>query len=163
MGAYIGENNKARKIKGAYIGVDGVARKIKKAYIGVDGTAYEVGFVTDPVITIIFDLASYEAFGSTNYRCGNVKIGDTTYNANYSINNGIDQCTLTLPVGTIIGCITRANGTGYAGEVRINGETVFSGGYNIYEYTVTTNATIVLTATVEDVTNFADSVYITEQ
>ena len=37
--AYIGIDNKARKVKKMYIGVDGVARKIKKAYIGVGGVA----------------------------------------------------------------------------------------------------------------------------
>jgi hypothetical protein len=33
-GAYIGVDDKARKIKGGYIGIDGKARKIKKGYIG---------------------------------------------------------------------------------------------------------------------------------
>ena len=37
--AYIGIDNKARKVKKMYIGVGGVARKIKKAYIGVGGVA----------------------------------------------------------------------------------------------------------------------------
>ena len=41
-GAYIGVDNKARKVKKMYVGVDGVARKIKKAYIGVDGVAQQI-------------------------------------------------------------------------------------------------------------------------
>lgn len=38
-GAYVGVNNKARKIKKGYVGVNGKARKIKKVYIGVGGVA----------------------------------------------------------------------------------------------------------------------------
>lgn len=38
-GAYIGIDNKARKINGCFIGVDNVARKVKKIYVGVDGVA----------------------------------------------------------------------------------------------------------------------------
>lgn len=153
----------AYEISGGKTLVNGTAYSIDKGKALVGGTAYEVGFVTDPVITIIFEPDTYEAFGETQYRCGNLIIGDTTYNAKYFINNGVDQCSLTLPVGTVIGCVIRASGTGYAGEVRINGETVLSGGYQTYEYTATTNATIVLTATVKNVTNYADSVYITEE
>lgn len=155
-------NGTAYEIDGGKAMVDGTVYEIDHGVANVDGTAYEVGLASDPVITIIFDLASYEAFGETNYRCGEVIIGDTNYGQRYAVSNAVDQCTLTLPVGTVIGCIIRASGTGYAGEVRINGKTVLSGGYQTYEYTVTTNATIVLTATVKNISNFADSVYITE-
>ena len=152
----------AYEIDGGKTLIGGTAYSIDKGKTLVGGTAYEVGFVTDPVITIIYEPGTYYAFGETNYRCGNLEIGDTTYASYFFESNAIDQYTLTLPVGTIIGCVTRASGNGYAGEVRINGETVFSGGYNTYEYTVTTNATIVLTSTTKDIANFADSVYITE-
>lgn len=37
--AYVGVDNKAKKIKNIYVGVDDKARKVKKAYIGVNGVA----------------------------------------------------------------------------------------------------------------------------
>lgn len=37
--AYIGVDNKARKVKKIYIGVNNIARKVKKAYIGIGGVA----------------------------------------------------------------------------------------------------------------------------
>ena len=33
--AYVGVNNKAKKIKNIYVGIDNKARKVKSAYIGV--------------------------------------------------------------------------------------------------------------------------------
>lgn len=155
-------NGTAYEISGGRTLVNGTGYSIDKGKTLVGGTAYEVGFVVDPVITIIFELASYTMSGSTEYRCGEVQIDGTTYGKNYAISNGIDQCTLTVPIGTIITCVRRAMGTGYVGKIEVNGVTVSSGGYGTYDYTVTTNATIVLTATVKNVTNYADSVYITE-
>lgn len=48
--AYIGVNNKARKVTDAYVGFNGKARKVKKAYIGVDGVARLWMDNTEPVV-----------------------------------------------------------------------------------------------------------------
>lgn len=37
--AYVGVDNKAKKIKNIYVGIDDKARKVKKVYIGVNGVA----------------------------------------------------------------------------------------------------------------------------
>lgn len=128
MGAYIGENNKARKIKGAYIGVDGVARKIKKAYIGVDGIAYEVGF-GPAMVTITIT-------GSGNGVASLAINGERYY----------ESATIEVPVGTIVQCYTSIESSSDRGSayLSINGVKTYHETCNgIYpEYVVVGNATI---------------------
>lgn len=47
--AYVGVEDKARKIKKMYVGSNAVARKIKKGYVGVDGVARQFFSSADPV------------------------------------------------------------------------------------------------------------------
>lgn len=147
MGAYIGENNKARKIKGAYIGVDGVARKIKKAYIGVDGIAYEVGFDNGMrKITITCD------YDGSNNGSVIVSVGDFSYYDSGSCyvedwGTWTSPTTIEVPIGTPISFSVERNIS--KAEVILNGTVVFEE-YSDYaswyeEYTVTKNVTIAMT------------------
>ena len=47
--AYVGIEDKARKIKKGYVGHNAIARKIKKGYVGVDGVARQFFSSADPV------------------------------------------------------------------------------------------------------------------
>lgn len=144
MGAYIGENNKARKIKGAYIGVDGVARKIKKAYIGVNGVAYEVGFAPAMVIlTIAEDMRVYGTYTSLHIRYttpdGVEGMLETNENGTYKILKGSYE----FPIGTTIRIESEYMDSRIYQYLYLNGMRVAeSDNYYSYEYTLTTNTVI---------------------
>ena len=65
--AYIGVDNKARKISKGYIGVDGVAREISKGYVGVNGVAqlfYEANSFELPTYTGQYVISGDKTKGS---------------------------------------------------------------------------------------------------
>lgn len=149
MGAYIGENNKARKIKGAYIGVDGVARKIKKAYIGVNGIAREVGFASDTVILTIAtstnnsELVVYDTYTSLHitYETPEGVWGtlETEENGKYIIPVGDYE----FPIGTTIRIESEYMDSKIYQYLYLNGTKVEeSDNYFSYEHTLTTNTVI---------------------
>lgn len=83
----------------------------------VGGTAYEVGFATDPVITIIGD-GSYNSFGTTKY-AATITIDGTEYHSDGEI---------TVPVGTTITLGVMGNAYQYQyypGIVYLNGQEMF--------------------------------------
>ena len=48
-GAYVGVDDKARKLKSIYVGVDSVARKVKSGYVGVNGVARQFWQTGTPI------------------------------------------------------------------------------------------------------------------
>lgn len=127
-------------------------------------------------ITLKWEPYSYALYDTTSYISAKVKIEGTEYWNSFFIDNAIDQYTLSVPLGTTIICYYYALYGGYVGEVKINGNTVaqdvgnnsdnaFSKNRSEYEYVVTTDAIITLTAKANSTypsSRKSESVYITE-
>lgn len=58
LGAYIGANGTAQKIKSLYIGVNGIARRVLKGYIGVNGVA-RMFYISAPLPDFLIDFNGY--------------------------------------------------------------------------------------------------------
>lgn len=129
--AYIGIDDKSRKVKKMYIGVEGVARKVKKGYIGVNGVArlfysafpdeapaewdFMVAYSSDTTFTAEDDMwVRVHVFG----KCGNGggSSNNSTQRAGAGGNSGGYACSeLIIEKGQSIPC-TFTNGVAKFGE-----------------------------------------------
>jgi hypothetical protein len=149
-------NGTAYSISGGKTLVNGTAYSIKNGKTLVDGTAYGINFApSTAIITITGIPHSRYADGS----CSKVTINGTVYDAN-SVSASGGSISLEVPVGSEILCkVGYNNATAQAASthaVKINGETqtlkymsdstdgAYAGGYYYYNYTVKSNATMVL-------------------
>lgn len=126
---YQGVSGVARKVKQPFVGVSGVARKVKNAFVGVSGVArgcYE------SVVYVTVTITGNGTYGGTTY--AGVVYNGTTYTV---------ATTLTIPKGTVLQIISKANGITTWGNIYLNGTNV-NGSNTTYNYTVNSNSSIAL-------------------
>lgn len=143
----------AYEIDGGKTLIDGTAYSIDKGKTLVGGTAYEVGFATDPVITI----KRHSTITGTNSTYAKVTINGVVY-------DGSQEVTLILPIGTIIACYVGSSMASYKvydkdGNVKDQNELFVAGTYN---YEVVGNATVEVGAKNQQYVGWQAGIIITE-
>lgn len=93
--AYVGIDNKARKVKYIYVGVDGKARKVKKGYIGVGGVAklfYKLSGKVEKTLSLSAARRWPSAAGNDNYAifAGGNRNGVYSSGSTLGISNVVD-------------------------------------------------------------------------
>lgn len=142
----------AYEISGGKTLIGGTAYSIKNGKTLVNGTAYEIEF--QPTITITGSGYSDSVIGGGYIGCY-VEVDGIRY---------LDATELSLPVGTEIQCTAYGAGTTHPSEIILNGTTIKTSGQNeTYDYVVTKNATINLSARYISNAGAYGTISITEQ